>query len=265
MRKYLCTSSKLQKMSKNFDASSKMECAVCFYDLHLSAAGCQCNPNKFSCLSHAKQLCSCPWSDKFFLFRYEMSELDLLIEALEGKLVAVYKWAREDIGLSLQSPSSKVISPAEGVINGLASRSEESKQKEHKFQDVGTPNGTGRNSVSSIKAELKARLLQSKTLNELKAKDSTVGTQDAAVRSGITSTSASSIKAEMKLRLPQSTTLDKLKEKDKATTSTNISVATSNYISFLQREMTSEVSSESWSDSSSSDSDNEIKSWLLAK
>lgn len=265
MRKYLCTSSKLQKMSKNFDASSKMECAVCFYDLHLSAAGCQCNPNKFSCLSHAKQLCSCPWSDKFFLFRYEMSELDLLIEALEGKLVAVYKWAREDIGLSLQSPSSKVISPAEGVINGLASRSEESKQKEHKFQDVGTPNSIGRNSVSSIKAELKARLLQSKTLNELKAKDSTVGTQDAAVRSGITSTSASSIKAEMKLRLPQSTTLDKLKEKDKATRSTNISVATSNYISFLQREMTSEVSSESWSDSSSSDSDNEIKSWLLAK
>ncbi|KAM3683295.1 hypothetical protein ACJW31_12G136500 [Castanea mollissima] len=264
MRKYLCTSSKLQKMSKNFDASSKMECAVCFYDLHLSAAGCQCNPNKFSCLSHAKHLCSCPWSDKFFLFRYEMSELDLLIEALEGKLVAVYKWAREDIGLSLQSYASKVISQAEGFISGLASRTEESKQKEHKFQDVGTPNSIGRNSVSSIKAELKARLLQSKTLNKLKEKESTVGTQDAAVRSGITSSSASSIKAEMKLCLPQSTTLDKLKEKDK-TTSTNISIATSSYISFLQREMTSEVSSESWSDSSSSDSDAEIKSWLLAK
>ncbi|KAM4070045.1 hypothetical protein ACB094_12G135500 [Castanea mollissima] len=253
-----------KKMSKNFDASSKMECAVCFYDLHLSAAGCQCNPNKFSCLSHAKHLCSCPWSDKFFLFRYEMSELDLLIEALEGKLVAVYKWAREDIGLSLQSYASKVISQAEGFISGLASRTEESKQKEHKFQDVGTPNSIGRNSVSSIKAELKARLLQSKTLNKLKEKESTVGTQDAAVRSGITSTPASSIKAEMKLCLPQSTTLDKLKEKDK-TTSTNISIATSSYISFLQREMTSEVSSESWSDSSSSDSDAEIKSWLLAK
>nr|POF16960.1 lysine-specific demethylase [Quercus suber] len=222
MRKYLCTSSKLQKMSKNFDASSKMECAVCFYDLHLSAA------------------------------------------ALEGKLVAVYKWARKDIGLSLQSYASKVISQAEGFISGLASHSEESKQKEHKFQDVGTPNGIGRNSVSSIRAELKARLLQSKTLNELKAKDSTVGTQDAAVRSGITSTSASSIKAEMKLSLPQSTTSDKLKEKEKAT-STNISVATSNYISFLQREMTSEDSAESWSDSSSSDSDVEINSWLLAK
>nr|POF16961.1 lysine-specific demethylase [Quercus suber] len=220
MRKYLCTSSKLQKMSKNFDASSKMECAVCFYDLHLSAA--------------------------------------------EGKLVAVYKWARKDIGLSLQSYASKVISQAEGFISGLASHSEESKQKEHKFQDVGTPNGIGRNSVSSIRAELKARLLQSKTLNELKAKDSTVGTQDAAVRSGITSTSASSIKAEMKLSLPQSTTSDKLKEKEKAT-STNISVATSNYISFLQREMTSEDSAESWSDSSSSDSDVEINSWLLAK
>ncbi|KAM4070044.1 hypothetical protein ACB094_12G135500 [Castanea mollissima] len=260
----LTKAAKLQKMSKNFDASSKMECAVCFYDLHLSAAGCQCNPNKFSCLSHAKHLCSCPWSDKFFLFRYEMSELDLLIEALEGKLVAVYKWAREDIGLSLQSYASKVISQAEGFISGLASRTEESKQKEHKFQDVGTPNSIGRNSVSSIKAELKARLLQSKTLNKLKEKESTVGTQDAAVRSGITSTPASSIKAEMKLCLPQSTTLDKLKEKDK-TTSTNISIATSSYISFLQREMTSEVSSESWSDSSSSDSDAEIKSWLLAK
>ncbi len=244
-------------MSTNFDATSKKECAVCLYDLHLSAAGCQCNTNKFSCLNHAKQLCSCPWSEKKFLFRYEMSELDLLVEALEGKLVAVYKWARENLGLSLHSSASNNISQAEGLVVGMTSHTEESKQKEHKSQDVGTPNGIGRSSVSSIKAELKARLLQSKTLNELKAKDSIVKTQDAVVGSGITSTSASSIKAELKLQLLQSTMLDKQKGKDYTTAST-----TADYTSFLQREVASEVSSESTSESSSSESDIDITSCL---
>jgi hypothetical protein len=237
-------------MSKNFYAAHKKECAVCLYDLHFSAAGCQCNPNKFSCLDHAKQLCSCPWSDRFFLYRYEMSELDLLLEALEGKQRAVYKWAKEDLGLSLQSVAKK--SPT--------SRAEESKQQEHKTQDAGKPNGIDRNFASSIKAELKARMLQSKISNELKAKGSPVKTQEVAVESITVSTSASSIEAETDAHTCQTTMPDRPNEEDNTTAFTIFSSAAAYKSFFSQSEVIPEVSSESTSVSSSSESEEEILS-----
>lgn len=103
-REFLCNSSQALKMESNFDATSERECSICFFDLHLSAAGChQCSPDRYACLNHAKQLCSCAWSTKFFLFRYDIDELNILLEALEGKLSAVYRWARLDLGLALSS------------------------------------------------------------------------------------------------------------------------------------------------------------------
>ncbi|XP_059626030.1 putative lysine-specific demethylase JMJ16 isoform X2 [Cornus florida] len=104
---YLCNSSRLRKMGDDFDATSKRECVTCLFDLHLSATGCPCSPNIYSCLKHAKHLCPCAWSDKFFLFRYAISDLNVLVEALEGKLSAVYRWAKENLGLSLHSYASK--------------------------------------------------------------------------------------------------------------------------------------------------------------
>ncbi|CAK9140612.1 unnamed protein product [Ilex paraguariensis] len=106
-REYLCSSSKSQKMEEDFDATLKRECSICLYDLHLSATGCACSPNTYSCLLHSKQLCSCAWSDRFFLFRHEINELNILVEALEGKLSAVYRWARENLGFTLHSTVSK--------------------------------------------------------------------------------------------------------------------------------------------------------------
>ncbi|PIN21767.1 hypothetical protein CDL12_05537 [Handroanthus impetiginosus] len=95
-------------MESSFDANSERECSVCLFDLHLSAAGCHnCSPDKYACLNHAKQLCSCSWGAKFFLFRYDISELNILVEALEGKLSAIYRWARLDLGLALSSYVSK--------------------------------------------------------------------------------------------------------------------------------------------------------------
>lgn len=103
-REFLCNSSQALKMESNFDATSERECSICFFDLHLSAAGChQCSPDRYACLNHAKQLCSCAWSTRFFLFRYDIDELNILLEALEGKLSAVYRWARLDLGLALSS------------------------------------------------------------------------------------------------------------------------------------------------------------------
>ncbi|EEF40380.1 transcription factor, putative [Ricinus communis] len=106
-REFLCKSSQALKMESNFDATSERECIFCLFDLHLSAAGCRCSPDKYACLNHANHMCSCGGSTKFFLFRYDISELNILVEALEGKLSAVYRWARLDLGLALTSYISK--------------------------------------------------------------------------------------------------------------------------------------------------------------
>lgn len=102
-RNFPCGSSQAMKMESNFDTSSERECSSCLFDLHLSAVGCRCSPDKYVCLNHAKQLCSCAWEERIFLFRYDISELNILLEALEGKLSAVYRWARQDLGLALST------------------------------------------------------------------------------------------------------------------------------------------------------------------
>ncbi|KAK1421161.1 hypothetical protein QVD17_23298 [Tagetes erecta] len=107
-RDFLCHASQALKMEASFDATSERECSVCYFDLHLSAAGCHnCSPDKYSCLNHTKQFCSCASGAKFFLLRHEIKDLSLLVEALEGKLSAIYKWAKLDLGLSLSSYVSR--------------------------------------------------------------------------------------------------------------------------------------------------------------
>ncbi|KAL6214533.1 hypothetical protein ACLB2K_013965 [Fragaria x ananassa] len=100
-RKCFCASLKSQRMNSDFDATMKRECCICFCDLHFSAVGCPCSVGRYSCLFHAKQRCFCDWSNKFVLYRHEIKELNLLVEALEGKLSAVIKWAKDDLGLYL--------------------------------------------------------------------------------------------------------------------------------------------------------------------
>lgn len=91
-----------RKMDAEFDSTDR-ECALCYYDLHLSASGCPCSPEKYVCLVHAKQLCSCDWNKRFFLFRYDVNELNILADALGGKLSAIHRWGVSDLGLSLSS------------------------------------------------------------------------------------------------------------------------------------------------------------------
>ncbi|XP_058094569.1 putative lysine-specific demethylase JMJ16 [Magnolia sinica] len=106
-RSHHSSPSQSRKMDVNFDATTERECAICLYDLHLSAVGCRCSPDRYACLSHAKQMCSCPWGFRFFLFRYEIDELNILVEALGGKLSAIYRWAQFDLGLALSSYVAK--------------------------------------------------------------------------------------------------------------------------------------------------------------
>ncbi|WVZ81622.1 hypothetical protein U9M48_028977 [Paspalum notatum var. saurae] len=101
-RKNICPPTQSRKMDTEFDSTDR-ECAVCYYDLHLSACCCSCSPDKYACLVHAKQLCSCDWDKRFFLFRYDVNELNILADALGGKLSAIHRWGVSDLGLSLSS------------------------------------------------------------------------------------------------------------------------------------------------------------------
>ncbi|KAL9683479.1 hypothetical protein QQ045_015301 [Rhodiola kirilowii] len=102
-RESLSKSSQQLKMEKDFDATTEKECIVCLYDLHMSAAYCRCSPDRFACLEHAEKLCSCGRNAKIFLFRYSISDLNTLVEALEGKLRAIIKWGKQELGCSVSS------------------------------------------------------------------------------------------------------------------------------------------------------------------
>ncbi|XP_041028922.1 lysine-specific demethylase JMJ18-like [Juglans microcarpa x Juglans regia] len=86
---------KLQKMERDFDVEKERECSSCYYDLHLSAASCKCSPDQFSCLKHANHFCSCEIDNRFVLLRYSMSELNTLVDALEGSVDAIKVWASD--------------------------------------------------------------------------------------------------------------------------------------------------------------------------
>lgn len=80
-------------MDTSSDAVSKRECCVCLGDLYLSAVKCLCSADRYSCLSHMRKLCACPLDRKSFLYRYTIDELNLLVEALEGKkLSSMFRW-----------------------------------------------------------------------------------------------------------------------------------------------------------------------------
>ncbi|XP_018447137.1 lysine-specific demethylase JMJ14 isoform X2 [Raphanus sativus] len=86
---------RLLKMEGDFDIKRERECFLCFYDLHMSAASCKCSPNRFACLTHAKNLCSsCESKERFVLLRYTLVELRSLVRALEGDPDAIEAWAQ---------------------------------------------------------------------------------------------------------------------------------------------------------------------------
>ncbi|XP_071938492.1 putative lysine-specific demethylase JMJ16 isoform X2 [Coffea arabica] len=101
-REYLCRGLQLQKMEDDFD-SDKRDCSTCLYDLHFSAIGCSCSPGRYACLLHAKNLCPCHWTARYLLYRYEISELNLLVQALEGRLDAIYHWGKKKLDLRVSS------------------------------------------------------------------------------------------------------------------------------------------------------------------
>ncbi|KAL2619897.1 hypothetical protein R1flu_000102 [Riccia fluitans] len=86
----------MKKMDRIYDSTDERECAECHYDLHLSAIGCECSPEKYVCLPHAKLLCGCPWGRKSVLYRYDILQLELLVAALEDKAGALGVWMQQE-------------------------------------------------------------------------------------------------------------------------------------------------------------------------
>ena len=95
----LPTHLKKLRMDSEFDLFEERECFSCFYDLHLSAVGCKCSPDSYSCLKHSHLFCSCEMDESFVLFRYTTNELSTLVEALEGEAHAIEVWANRNTGL----------------------------------------------------------------------------------------------------------------------------------------------------------------------
>lgn len=112
----------MKQMDSSYDATDERECEACKYDLHLSAVGCQCCPDKFACLLHGHLLCTCPWSTKTLFYRYPFEQLSLLLAAVEGRPGAVATWAKQN-GLMLSLPPSNprgLVMPSQVIAgNGI--------------------------------------------------------------------------------------------------------------------------------------------------
>lgn len=141
-RESLCSRWKVGKMDKNFDASKERECFSCFYDLHLSASGCVCSPNRFSCLTHAELLCTCDPGERFFLFRYNMDELTTLLKSLEGDLNAI-KCCALDILRPVQLSQLEVKEKSGEMKPAYASDTKDSDQSSYKSQKQFISNNFG--------------------------------------------------------------------------------------------------------------------------
>lgn len=126
---HLQDSFSLLKMEGDFDIKRERECFLCFYDLHLSASSCKCSPNRFACLTHANDLCSCEGKERFVLLRHTLDELWSLVRALEGDSDGIETWARK---CREQNPTQN--SRAKEALDIKASKSRGSskvQQREH--------------------------------------------------------------------------------------------------------------------------------------
>ncbi|KAK7378475.1 hypothetical protein VNO80_03917 [Phaseolus coccineus] len=284
-RKFLSRSLVSQRMDENFHATCRRECSMCLCDLHLSAVGCSCSNDKFACLDHAKHFCSCTWSNKILLYRYEISDLNVLRQALDGKLSAVFKWAKEYLGLTLNSAASKRSNPRPENVSGPTCPSQdlhmkkfisqtaanESKEKLRQLQEILNSSKKKQNEVISSSSRKKQNEV---VPNPSKKKQKEVASHVPQTSGG--THSSYDTHSEMKADLVQSsfaegtkginsvgTEVDRKMVGSKLTISkkgdpkaSNVpSVTNVRYLSFLQEHELLDVSSDSMSASSSSDSE----------
>ncbi|KAK7336877.1 hypothetical protein VNO77_17428 [Canavalia gladiata] len=261
-RKYLCTSLMSKRMEEDFDATCKRECSICLRDLHLSAVGCPCSLDKFACLDHAKQLCSCTWSNKILLYRYEISDLNILCQALDGKLSAVYKWAKEDLGLTLHSVASKRSRESSRIDSGSIHPSEDLQMKESISQtalDAYLKWKRRKLQAVSNSSEKKQNELQAVSNSSEKKQNEVVS--HVAEASDATHSRSYRSHSKMQTTLLQSAISDDMEGINSvgSKTDTKVSSVVTCYMSSLQENMVSDDSYDSLSTSSSSEFDEDFE------
>ncbi|OIW05058.1 hypothetical protein TanjilG_02765 [Lupinus angustifolius] len=264
-REYLCISLKSQKMDGTFDATDKRECSICLCDLYFSAVVCSCSEDKFVCPDHAKQLCSCNWSKKTLLYRYEIGELNLLHQALDGKLSSVYKWAKEDLGLSMTSVAPKDRKHLPQNVSSSTPASQDLKMKEPKSKTVSDADSKRKerllqaitNASKRKQNEVESQVMGTSTdpfssSSKMKVKEKILGFQSAKTCIGGGVNSADT-KPDMKTLGGGKFSISK-KVEPKVTYPVS-SVANSHFLTLVQEGKLVEISSDSSCTSSSSESD----------
>ncbi|XP_027929170.1 putative lysine-specific demethylase JMJ16 isoform X2 [Vigna unguiculata] len=263
-RKFLTSSLVSQRMDEKFYATCRRECSICLCDLYLSAVGCSCSNDKFACLDHAKHFCSCTWSNKILLFRYEISELNVLRQALDGKLSAVFKWAKEYLGLTLNSVRSK---PRPENVCGSTFPSQDLHMKKSISQTAANESIEKRRQLQEIlnsskrkQNEAVSRFSKKKQNEVVSQVPQTSGGTHSKTKTDLLRSSCASGKKGIN---SVGTKIDTEKVGSKVTTSkkedpkaSNVAPVTNlRYLSFLQEHELLDVSSDSMSSSSSSDSE----------
>lgn len=150
---------KLLKMDSDFDMDKERECFFCFYDLHLSAAGCKCSPDKYSCLRHSNLFCLCGMDKRFVLLRYTINELNKLVEALEGESDAIKLWGKITAGIDSADSEDVYIDKPDLVEDICKTKSHE--ERESSSCCAGTKEKSNINAPTSPCSHVSSELVQS--------------------------------------------------------------------------------------------------------
>lgn len=155
---------KMLKMDNDFDSVEERECYYCFYDLHLSAVGCECFPDNYSCLRHFKLFCSCEMDKRFVLVRYTIDELSTLVEALEGEPRAIEAWETRNIGVVSASVEDACMH--EQDMERVMCKTENYKEGKRSPSCTGTNERLNSNLPSSPHSHISSELVHSESHHE---------------------------------------------------------------------------------------------------
>ncbi|RDY06595.1 putative lysine-specific demethylase JMJ14 [Mucuna pruriens] len=157
----LPTHLKLLKMNSDFDLYQERECFSCFYDLHLSAVGCECSPDRYSCLKHANMFCSCGMEKRFVLLRYTLNDLNKLVEALEGESPAIESWANKNFGMVSANANEICIDKPDVEQDMYKTKNHEERESSTGY--LGTKNRSNLNAPSSPTSHITSEIVQSES------------------------------------------------------------------------------------------------------
>ncbi|KAL2327491.1 hypothetical protein Fmac_020918 [Flemingia macrophylla] len=157
----LPTHLRLLKMNSDFDLYKERECFSCFYDLHLSAVGCECSPDIYSCLRHVNLFCSCEMQKRYVLLRYNINDLNILVGALEGESPAIELLANKNF--EMVSVNDKVVCIDRPDIEQGIYKKRDCEERECSAGCLATKDRSNLNAPSSLTSHITSEIGQSES------------------------------------------------------------------------------------------------------